>query len=40
MKFLDLYKLTEIVVIICVTIAAIALKDSSILWWLILVLFM
>lgn len=40
MKFLDLYKLTEIVFIICITMAAIALKDSSILWWLILVLFM
>lgn len=40
MKDLDLYKLMDIVFVICITTAAIALKDSSILWWLILVLFM
>lgn len=40
MKFLDSYKLTEIVLIICITIAAIALKNTSILWWLLIVLFM
>ncbi len=40
MKYLDLYKLTEIVVIICITIAAIALNNPNVLWWLILVLFM
>lgn len=40
MKFLDSYKLTEIVLIICITIAAIALKDPGVLWWMILVCFM